>query len=44
MWTILSVIKANFKDIVTLGININFIQMFEINTHYSLKIIFEMLQ
>ena len=36
-------IKANFKDLVTFRI-INFIQMFEINTHYSIKIIFEMLQ
>ena len=37
-------IKANFKDLVTFRININFIQMFEINMHYSIKIIFEMLQ
>ena len=37
-------IKANFKDLVTFRININFIQMFEINTHYSIKIIFEMLR
>ena len=36
-------IKANFKDLVTFRININFIQMFE-NTHYSIKIFFEMLQ
>ena len=27
-------IKANFKDLVTFRININFIQMFEINMHY----------
>ena len=26
-------IKANFKDLVTFRIDINFIQMFEINTH-----------
>ena len=37
-------IKANFKDLVTFRININFIQKFEINIHYSIKIIFEMLQ
>ena len=37
-------IKANFKDLVTFRININFIQMFEINTHYSIKIFFKMLQ
>ena len=36
--------QPNFKDLVTLRININFIQMFEINTHYSIKIIFEMLE
>ena len=28
-------IKAIFKDFVTFRIHINFIQMFEINTHYS---------
>ena len=28
-------IKANFIDLVTFRININFIQMFEINIHYS---------
>ena len=33
-------IKANFKDLVTFRININFIQMFEIDTHYSIKIFF----
>ena len=32
-------IKANFKDLVTFRININFILMFEINKHYSIKII-----
>ena len=37
-------IKANFKDLVTFRTNINFIQMFGINKHYSMKIIFEMLQ
>ena len=37
-------VKANFKDLVTFIININFIQMFEINTHYEIKLIFEMLQ
>ena len=37
-------IKANFKDLVTFRVNINFIQMFDINMHYSIKIIFEMLQ
>ena len=37
-------IKANFKDLFTFRINISFIQMFEINTHYEIKIIFEMLQ
>ena len=31
-------IKANFNDFVTSRININFIQMFEINTHNSIKI------
>ena len=36
--------KANFKDLITFRININFIQMFEINMHYEIKIIFEMLQ
>ena len=38
------VIKANFKELFTFRININFIQIFEINTHYEIKIIFEMLQ
>ena len=28
-------IKANFKDLVTFRININFIQIFEINMHYD---------
>ena len=28
-------IKANFKDLVTFRININFIRMFEINMHYD---------
>ena len=37
-------IKANFKDLVTFRININFIQMYEISMHYSIKIIFEILQ
>ena len=37
-------IKANFKYLVTFRININFIQMFESNTHYSIEIIIEMLQ
>ena len=37
-------IKANFKDLLTLKTNINFIQMFEINTHYSIKIFFEILE
>ena len=37
-------IKANCKDLVTFRININFIQMFEINMHYEIKIFFEMLQ
>ena len=37
-------IKANFKDLVTFRINIHFIQMFEINMHYEIKIYFEMLQ
>ena len=37
-------LKANFKDLVTFRFNINFIQMFEINAHYSIKIVFEMLQ
>ena len=39
-------IKTNFKDLVTLRININFIQMFEINKHalFNKKIFFEMLQ
>ena len=37
-------IRANFKDLVTFRININFIQMFEINRHYEIKIIFELLQ
>ena len=37
-------IKANFKDLFTFRINIKLIQMFEINTHYSVKIIFEMLR
>ena len=32
------------KDLVTFRINNNFIQMFEINMHYEIKIIFEMLQ
>ena len=32
-------IKANFKDLVNFRINIKFIQMFEINTHYGIKII-----
>ena len=36
--------KANFKDLVTFRINISFIQMFEINMHYEIKIIFEMLK
>ena len=36
-------IKANFKDLVTFRINIYFIQMFKINTHCSIQIIFEML-
>ena len=40
----IKLIKANFKDLVTFRINIYFIQMNEINTHYSIKIIFEMLQ
>ena len=35
-------IKANFRDLVTFRIKI--IQMFEISTHYKIKIIFEMLQ
>ena len=39
-----TLIKANFKDLITFGININFIQMFEINMQYEIKIIFEMLQ
>ena len=39
-----TLIKANFKDLVTFRIDINFIQMFEINMHYKIKIIFEMLQ
>ena len=38
MWT------ANFKDLVTFRININFIQIIEINMHYEIKIFFEMLQ
>ena len=37
-------IKAIFKDLFTSRININFIQMFEINMHYEIKIIFERLQ
>ena len=37
-------IRANFKDLVTFRININFIQMFEINMHYKIEIIFELLQ
>ena len=37
-------IKANFKDLLTLKTNINFIQKFEINTHYSIKIFFEILE
>ena len=37
-------IIVNLKDLVTFRININFIQMFEINRHYSIKIIFELLQ
>ena len=37
-------IKANFKGLVIFRIKINFIQMFEINRHSSIKIIFEMLQ
>ena len=37
-------IKANFKDLVSLRININFIQIYEINTLYSIKIFFEMLE
>ena len=37
-------IKANFKDLVTFRININFIWIFEITMHYSIQIIFEMLQ
>ena len=32
-------IKANFKYLVTYRININFIQMFEINMHYEIKIL-----
>ena len=32
-------IKANFKYLVTFRININFIQMFEINMHYEIKIL-----
>ena len=30
-------IKANIKDLFTFRIDINFIQMFEINTHMKLK-------
>ena len=37
-------IKANCKDLVTFRINVSFIKMFEINMHYEIKIIFEMLQ
>ena len=37
-------IKANFKDLLTLKTNIYFIQMFEINMHYSIKIFFEILE
>ena len=37
-------IKANFKDLVTFIISINFIQMFEINRQHEIKITFEMLQ
>ena len=36
--------KANLKDLVTFRINISFIQMFEINMHYEIIIIFEMLK
>ena len=32
-------IKANFKYLVTFRTNINFIQMFEINMHYEIKIL-----
>ena len=32
-------IKANLKDLVTFRININFIQMFEINMHYEIKMV-----
>ena len=37
-------IKANCKKLVTFRINIDFIQLFKINMHYVIKIIFEMLQ
>ena len=37
-------IKANFIDLVTFRININFIQMFKINIHYKIKTIFEIIQ
>ena len=37
-------IKANFRDLVTFRININFIQIFEINMHHEIKLIFEMLK
>ena len=37
-------IKANFNVFVIFRINIDYIEMFEINMHYEIKIIFEMLQ
>ena len=31
-------IKANFKDLISFRITINFILMFEINMHYEIKV------